>query len=232
MPVLEQLVFFGRLKGISRRRARESARAWLERLGIGDCAERRLQELSKGMQQKVQFIAAVLHDPPLLVLDEPFAGLDPVNAGLFLDEIRALHARGATILLSTHHLEQAERLVGAICLIHHSRVVIAGELARLKSELGRGRVLLDWSGDPAALADPSLVLSHRERADGWEFTLRDGADPQALLRRAVDGGEVRRFQLLEPSLSEIYLERVGGLERDAPRARDPADVPRAGEGAP
>jgi ABC-2 type transport system ATP-binding protein len=208
MAVLEQLIYFGRLKGLSRSGARRRAEQWLERMELTEWAGRKLADLSKGMQQKVQFACTVLHEPELLILDEPFSGLDPVNAELLAELIRELHAEGRTILLSTHRLEHAERLVSDICLIHRARAVLTGNLKRLKQESGRGRVLLDASGDLDALAAGEIVSSHRITAQGHEYTLREGISPQALLRHALELGEVRRFQLLEPTLHDLYVSLV------------------------
>jgi len=171
-----------------------------------------VDELSKGMQQKVQFIGAILHEPELLVLDEPFSGLDPINQDLLEEIVRELHARGATLLFSTHLMDQAERLCDRICLISRSRKILEGEVRELRRREGRGIVAIDFEGPRGWLATPEVVHLE-ESAEGVRVRLREGTDADLLLRRALDdGARISRFQRVEPRLHEIFVRAVGEAE--------------------
>ncbi len=211
MKVLEHLVFLARLRGVDGRHARASARGWLERLGLGDREGRRVEDLSKGMQQKVQFIGTVLHDPELLILDEPFSGLDPLNQDLLEEIVLEFRARGTTILFSTHLMDQAERLCERVCLISASRKVLDGTLEEIRRAEYDGVVAVDFEGVDDWIRGPDV--------EGWEpanggvrVRLRHGADPHGLLERAVaSGARITRFQVVEPRLHEIFIRRAGGV---------------------
>jgi ABC-2 type transport system ATP-binding protein len=213
MKVLDHLVFLGEAKGLARVTARRGAASWLERLGLSDWKTRKIDELSKGMQQKVQFVAAILHQPSLVILDEPFAGLDPVNSQVLKDIVRELAQSGTTILFSTHVMEQAERLCDAVCIIAKGRKVLDGAIADVKRSHGGQHVALAVSNG-ASIED---IVSNRTlvvRADSYgnyaEIELAQGADPQALLALLVDRGvRVTRFELTEPSLHKIFVDLVG-----------------------
>ncbi|MGH9328381.1 MAG: ABC transporter ATP-binding protein [Terriglobia bacterium] len=209
MKVLDVLVFLAGLKGIQQAEARKRARRWLERLEIGDWEGKKIVDLSKGMQQKVQFIASVLHEPRLLILDEPFAGLDPVNAAVIKDIMLELRARGATLILSSHRMEQVEMMCDTICLINGGRKLLDGELQAIKRQYGKNTLRIEYSGDDGFLRHPAWV----EKADHFgavaEVRLRPGADPQEILKSAVERGvKIYRFELVEPSLNEIFIEKV------------------------
>ena len=209
MQVLEVLVFLGSLKGLSEREAGRRAREWLERLDLADWAGKRINDLSKGMQQKVQFIAAVMHGPPLLILDEPFSGLDPLNAALIKDIMLELRERGSTIILSTHRMEQVEMMCDAICLIHQGRKVLEGELSAIKRSYGKNTLRIQYSGDDGFLDFPGLVESANHHGAMVDIKLRAGADPQEILRAAVERGvRITRFELIEPPLNDIFIEKV------------------------
>jgi ABC-2 type transport system ATP-binding protein len=221
MKVLEQLVFLGQIRGMSRSDARREATSWLERLDLADRADRRVEDLSKGMQQKVQFIGTVLHGPDLLVLDEPFSGLDPINQDVLESIVREFHTAGVTILFSTHLMEQAERLCERVCLISRSRKILNGDLRELKRQESGGIVAVDFEGAEGWVA--GREVRHVERTPtGVRVQIQDGADPHALLERAVATGiRVTRFQLMEPRLHEIFVRHVTaaeGASRDAPRS--------------
>lgn len=211
MRVLELLTFLAEIRDVPRRTARERAILWLERLEIAAWSRRRLEDLSKGMQQKVQFISTVLHEPDLLILDEPFSGLDPINQELLEAIVLDLHRQGATILFSTHLMEQAERLCERVCLISRSRRVLDGDLREIKRSERRGEVAISFDG-PDGWIDGPEVAGRRPIADGVSVVLSEGADPQAILRRAVAASDVviHRFELVEPRLHEIFLRHVGG----------------------
>ena len=209
MKVLEQLVFFGQLKGLDSAQAHSRARSWCERFELTSWMEKKVEELSKGMQQKVQFIGAVLHDPKLIIMDEPFSGLDPANAIALKDAVLELAKRGQTILLSTHRMDQAERLCQSICLINHGRAVLEGDLNQIKAKYGHTNVQIKYEGDAAFLRDTRLVQSFNDYGNYVELRLVLGADSQDLLRVASASARLTRFEVMEPSLEEIFLEAVG-----------------------
>lgn len=209
MKVLEQLVFLGQLKGLDGAQAHSRARSWCERFELTSWMDKKIEELSKGMQQKVQFIGAVLHDPKLIIMDEPFSGLDPANAIALKDAVLELAKRGRTILLSTHRMDQAERLCQSICLINHGRAVLEGDLNQIKAKYGRTNVQIKYEGDTAFLHDSRLVQSFNDYGNYVEVRLVPGADTQDLLRLASAGARLTRFEVMEPSLEEIFLEAVG-----------------------
>jgi ABC-2 type transport system ATP-binding protein len=212
MKVLDLLIFLGEIRGMGRREAREKARGWLERLGLEAWAERRTRELSKGMQQKVQFIGTVLHDPAVLVLDEPFSGLDPINQEVLEGIVREFHDGGATILLSTHLMDHAERLCERVCLLSRARKVLDSDLRELKMREGKGLVALEFQGDGRWLQGPE-VLQILPFQDGVHLLLKDGADHQAILRRGVEAGaRILKFELVEPRLHEIFVRHAGGRD--------------------
>jgi ABC-2 type transport system ATP-binding protein len=218
MPVLEQLVYYASLYGVPRARARSAAVDWLARFRIADLAERRAESLSKGNQQKVQFIATVLHDPDVILMDEPFVGLDPVNVALLKNAFLEMRDRGKTLIFSTHQLEQAEELCESVAIIDHGRVVTVGPTREVKRSTGRQVVRLATSndGDAAWLrALPHAVVT-RPGEDYTELRVDADGDPQEVLRAAIaHGGEVLRFEVADPSLEDVFVERVGALEREA-----------------
>ncbi|MDQ3906723.1 MAG: ATP-binding cassette domain-containing protein [Acidobacteriota bacterium] len=209
MRVADQLRFFAELKGLDARTADARASRWLERLKLEEWRLKKTDELSKGMQQKIQFITTVMHEPDLLILDEIFSGLDPVNAELLIEVLLELKAAGHTIILSTHQMEQAERLCDDICLIDKSRKVFDGPLREVKKSFGRHAVALRAEGTNGVLDDPRLVSSVKPLGDYSEVLLAEGADAQALLRRLIVGGaSVTRFETVEPSLHDIFIQKV------------------------
>ncbi len=210
MKVLDQLVFFGEIRGLSRSLARGRAEEWLERLGLGEWASRKVQTLSKGMQQKVQFISTVLHDPELLILDEPFSGLDPINQDVLEEIVLEEKERGKTILFSTHLMEQAERLCERVCLISRSRKVLDDDLKELKRRERSGVVAVEFDGEPPPVVSWPGVSEVEEVGDALHLTLRNGTPAADLLTRvAAEGANLRRFELLEPRLHEIFVRHAG-----------------------
>jgi ABC-2 type transport system ATP-binding protein len=208
MKVLNLLTFFGEIKGLSRRDAQNRAGSWLERLDLQDRALKPVEDLSKGMQQKVQFIATMLHEPELLILDEPFSGLDPVNAGVLKDIILEYHRKGHSIVFSTHMMEQVEKLCNQICLIHRGRVVLSGTLQSVKQRYGKNGLALSVVGDGSFLRDLPEVASLQDNGNELFLRLRDGADPDRVLDAARARVRVTRFELAEPSIHDIFIERV------------------------
>ena len=212
MTIIDQLVYFGSLYGETPERARREALAWLARFRIPDYAGRRAEELSKGNQQKVQFIAAVLHDPEVLLMDEPFTGLDPVNLVLLREAFIELRDRGRTLIFSTHQMEAAEAMCESVAIMDRGRLVAGGAVRDLKRASGRRglRIALEGDAAPAWLEDlPGVATAHRE-ADGGELELLPVADPGAILAAILErGATVLRFEVIEPSLEALFIELVG-----------------------
>lgn len=209
MKVGDQIQFFAALKNIDGKEADRRVDRWLSRLKLSEWKNRKSGELSKGMQQKVQFINSVIHEPDLLILDEPFSGLDPVNLELLKEVILELKAFGKTIIFSTHQMEIAERICDDICLINGSRKVLEGSIREVKRGFGRHAVALRLQGGDQVLADDSLVTKIDRHSDGMEVFLADGANAQTLLKRLIEAGaQIERFEMIEPSLSNIFIEKV------------------------
>lgn len=211
MKVLDHLVLLGRLHNLTEREARARARRWCDRLQLSEWTHNKVEELSKGMQQKVQFIATLLHDPDLIIMDEPFSGLDPANAVMLKDVLIGLKKAGKTILFSTHRMDQVERLCDSICLIDHGRAILEGDLKKIKASYGKNHVQIECDRDPH-LERCELVQSVNNYGNYVEVRLKPGADPQELLRLAADRVRISRFELLEPSLEEIFIDQVGRNE--------------------
>ena len=211
MRVGEQLLYLARLKGVGRAEARRALARWLDRFGAADWWHKRTQELSKGMQQKVQFIATIAHDPDLLIFDEPFSGLDPLNADLLREVILELKDEGRTILFASHRMEQVEQMCDDICLISGGRVVLGGRLREVKQSFGRDTVALAFEGD-AAFLDPlaeRLGLRITARSNNHaELRLPEPGLARTVLETALAHVDVVRFELVEPSLNEIFISAV------------------------
>ncbi len=221
MTVVDQLVFLAELHGLKRRAALPRIQSWLERLELGAWGKKKVEELSKGMQQKIQLVGTVLHEPEIIILDEPFSGLDPINQTLFKDAFAELKRQGKTLLFSTHVMEQAEKLCDEICLISHGRVVLAGRLAEIKQRLGGNSYRLTAEGDLAALAAlpgiAQVLLRDGDNGAGArtaKLLLAPGTDGADVLRRVVEKVRVREFRSEEPELEEIFIKAV----RDADAA--------------
>jgi ABC-2 type transport system ATP-binding protein len=213
MKVGEQLRFFAALYGVSDDRARSEIGEWLERFRIPDYLDRKVEELSKGNQQKIQFIAAILHDPAVLIMDEPFTGLDPVNVRLLKEAFIEMRDRGKTLIFSTHQMETVEELCESIAIIDQGRVIVSGSVRDVKRAMGRQVVRLaveaDGHGDDWLDQLPGVDVS-AEREDYVELRVPADRDPETILRAALDRGfRVLRFEIAEPSLEEIFIEHVG-----------------------
>jgi len=212
MKVGEQLLYLARLRGLSRADAVERIKQWLSRFDLKEWANKNVEDLSKGMQQKVQFIATVLHQPELIILDEPFSGFDPINANLLKDEILELRRQGATIIFSTHRMESVEELCDSIALINRAHKVLDGPVRDIRNQFrtdtyeveGRGRILV---------VHPDFeVIEHQERENGHFYNrikLHSGATPNDLLRFLIGQVEVQAFRELIPSINDIFIRRVG-----------------------
>ena len=218
LTVLDQLVYFASLYGERPEDARREARHWLARFRISDLADRRAEELSKGNQQKVQFVAAILHDPEVLLMDEPFTGLDPVNVGLLREAFVELRDTGRTIVFSTHQMELAESLCESVAIIDRGRLVAGGSVRSLKRAAGRRMVRLTLDDDAGAswLGSLAGVTVIRSDARHMELELTEGLDPGALLAQVVARGiQVTHFELADPTLEAIFIDRVGRAPDDA-----------------
>jgi ABC-2 type transport system ATP-binding protein len=209
MRVLDQLLFMARIKGRPAGEARPRAEAWLERFELADKRDAKLEELSKGNQQKVQLIATLLHEPELVILDEPASGLDPVNVVLVRDILKELKTGGKTILLSTHMMAEAERLVDEIVLIHRGQAVLKGDLDEVRSSYGRNTIHLGFEGEGSFLPSLAGVAGARVETNAAELRLATGADTQGILAAAMVRLKVNRFEVAAPSLEEIFINRVG-----------------------
>lgn len=208
MKVMDQLVFLGQLHGLNESTAKQRAGQWCERLRIADATGQKTEELSKGMQQKIQFISTLLHEPELIIMDEPFSGLDPVNAELLQDALIELKKAGRAILFSTHRMDQVEKLCDSICLINGGEAVLSGGMREVKSRYPRNHVVIDFEGDNGFLSHP-YVADYKAYAGHVDIRLAEGADPQALLHAAAERAKIYRFELIEPSLEEIFIQTVG-----------------------
>ena len=209
MKVIDQLVFFAQLHGLSSADARQRATRWAERLQIADSLDKKTEELSKGMQQKIQFIGTILHDPGLIVMDEPFSGLDPVNAVLLEQTLLALKDEGRAILFSTHRMDQVEKLCDSICLVNNGEAVLAGKMREIKSRYERNHVIVEFEGSSAFL-NSAEIAETKNFSGHAEIRLKPHADAQKLLREAAAVASIFRFELIEPSLEEIFIRTVGG----------------------
>ncbi|HUG28155.1 MAG TPA: ATP-binding cassette domain-containing protein [Gemmatimonadales bacterium] len=214
MKVKEQLAFFGEIKGISRRDAVARTATWLDRLGLHDWTDKKVEDLSKGMQQKVQFIGTLLHDPELVILDEPFSGLDPVNAQVMKDVVVEMARQGKTVLFSTHIMEQAEKMCDRIVIIARGEKVVDGPLAEIKREYGHRHVALNFTSNREAasrvLQDRTLVAKVDDYGATAEAELATGSEGEKLLHALVGAGVgLSRFEVVEPSLQAIFIAKVG-----------------------
>jgi ABC-2 type transport system ATP-binding protein len=209
MKVLDQLVFFGELHGVSPTDAQARAVSWARRLEIADVLTKKTEELSKGMQQKIQFISALLHDPGLIVMDEPFSGLDPVNASLLERTLLELKDQGKAILFSTHRMDQVEKLCDSICLVNKGQAVLAGRMRDIKSSYERNRVIIEFEGDSSFLSSAEIAEANNFSGHA-EIKLKPSGDAQKLLHEAAAMATIYRFELVEPSLEEIFIQTVGG----------------------
>ena len=208
MKVMDQLMFMGELRGLDPAVAGRRAHDWCERMQILEAIDKKTEELSKGMQQKIQFIATLLHDPELVIMDEPFSGLDPVNATLLQDTLIELKKAGKAILFSTHRMDQVEKLCDAICLIDRGHPVLQGGMREVKSRYERNQLLMNFEGDSSFLQHPAIA-SYKNYAGQAEIQLKPGANAQDLLREAIPKASITKFELVEPSLEEIFIRTVG-----------------------
>jgi len=208
MKVGEHLTYLARLKGLSATDARAKISAWMEKFGIEDWWDKKVEELSKGMQQKIQFIATVVHEPKLLILDEPFSGLDPVNTNLIKDEIHSLRGKGMSIIFSTHRMEQVEEICEHIVLINKGENVLEGKVSAVKDRFKQNLFELEYEGElPGGLLEQATVI--HQQPGRLTVQVAETAESNTLLRAMLDRGVfVKRFQEILPTLNEIFIRQV------------------------
>lgn len=209
MKAWELLAYFGTLKGVPKADAKVKARQLLETVGLGEFADHRCEQLSKGMGQKVQILATIMHDPELVILDEPFSGLDPVNVEMMREVILKMKRDGRTVIFSTHVMENAEKLCDGIVMIHRGKKVLDGTLAEVKSGGDRG-IQIDYDGSGDVLRELPGITRINDSGKHAEIFLAAGTDPQEILKRLVGRLVIRRFDLREPSLHEVFFRAVKG----------------------
>src|SRR5205085_5735362 len=209
MKVVELLAFLAEIKGRKGPAVAKDIARWMERFELTDKRNAKVEELSKGNQQKVQLIGTLLHDPDLIVLDEPQSGLDPVNMVIVRDLLRELKEQGRTILLSTHMMGEAERMADDIVLVHHGKVVLSGPLDFIRSSAGKNTVHMEYDGDGSFLRDLPEVKRVTVVNNAAEIVLNDEADPQNVLQASLNRIRIRKFELASPSLEQIFIEKVG-----------------------
>lgn len=210
MKIVDQLRYFSALKNVPQAEADRRIDFWLARMNLSEWKKKKTTDLSKGMQQKIQFISAVMHEPDLIILDEPFSGLDPINVETLQEIVLELKAAGKTIIFSTHLMSTAERLCDDIFLINKSQKVLAGTLREVKQSFNRNLIALRATNTNGVLTDKTLIHKIEQHADETEVSLVENANPQILLQRLIESGaNVSKFELIEPSLNDIFIEKVG-----------------------
>ncbi len=208
MKVGDHLLYLGRLKGLSKTKTEAEVRHWFEKFEISDWWNKKVEELSKGMQQKIQFIATVLHRPKLLILDEPFSGLDPINTNLIKDEIHQLHKNGTSILFSTHRMEQVEEICEHIVLINQGKNILEGEVKAIRNQFKEHQFRIDFDGKlPEGLSSKVRIV--KENGGSVIVQLQEEAGSNPLLGYLIDQGvQIKAFNELLPSLNEIFIRQV------------------------
>ncbi len=217
MKIFELLLFLAEIKGRRGAGVAKSIDRWLDRFELGEKRDAKVEELSKGNQQKVQLIGTLLHDPELIILDEPQSGLDPVNMVLVRNLLRELKEEGRTILLSTHMMGEAERMADDIVLVHQGKVVLDGSLESVRESFGKNTLHIDYEGDGHFLGELPDVTRASIVNNAAELSLSEGADPQKILQASVGRLRIRKFEVAAPSLEEIFIEKVGEKTLEAVR---------------
>lgn len=203
--VLETILYFAELKDIDKKFALDRANYWLEKFGLMDRAKNRIEELSKGNQQKVQIIIAILHDPELIILDEPFAGLDPVNQELLKEILLGLKKENKTIIFSTHQMDQVEKLCDSICLINKGKPVLSGLLTDVKRKFGRNTIHIEFDGDGEMLKNLKYVKAVDVYPNYAEIMVEDNVEPIEVLKQIIERVNLKKFEIKEPSLHSIFI---------------------------
>ncbi|SIS47355.1 ABC transporter ATP-binding protein [Salimicrobium flavidum] len=209
LKVEDQLVYLAKLRGMSKQEAVPEINRWLERFKVPEYRTKKVEELSKGNQQKIQFISAVLHKPKLLILDEPFSGLDPVNVGMLKEAVVELKEAGTSIVFSSHRMEHVEELCESLCIMHKGKPVVHGGLKEIKRSFGKQKVRIEAEFDVGFLRDKEEVLHYKETSEGAICQVKEDKDAEELFEALQGRGFVRQFVLEEPSLEDIFIEKVG-----------------------
>jgi len=209
MKVSEVLMFLTKLKSMDRSEAKREMDYWLERMELMDWKKKKVEELSKGMQQKLQFIGTIIHKPKLLILDEPFMGLDPINTNLIKEIILEMKKKGTTIIFSTHLMENAEKLCDEIMLINKGKDILSGKLNEIKKSFGKRNIILKYDGKDDFLTKSDKILKFDNFGNYVEVQLKPEANPQEFLNDIVSSISIQRFEIVEPSLNDIFIESVG-----------------------
>ena len=209
LKVKEQLIYLGKLRGMRKNDALEEINHWLERFQVPDYLNRKVEELSKGNQQKIQFISAVLHKPRLLILDEPFSGLDPVNVEMLKKAVIELKEAGTSIVFSSHQMDHVEEMCEHVCILHRGKAVVQGTLTNIKRAYGKKNVSIQADFSLEFLRQFPGVISYRPKRSGCQIQVEDEGTSQAIFSELQDKGFIRKFELEEPSLNEIFIDKVG-----------------------
>ncbi|MDA7028418.1 ABC transporter ATP-binding protein [Bacillus sp. CLL-7-23] len=209
LKVKDQLAYLGRLKGMTKQTTLKEMHNWLERFHITEYADKRVEELSKGNQQKIQFITAVLHKPELLILDEPFSGLDPVNVELLKEAVIGLKDSGVSIVFSSHRMEHVEELCEHVCILQRGTPVVQGKLKEIKRSFGKKNVTIHSDIDLNFLKETKGITKWRETSEGVSLQIENEDISQELFSMLQGRGFIRKFELEEPSLNDIFIEKVG-----------------------
>ncbi|WP_428236598.1 ABC transporter ATP-binding protein [Gracilimonas sp.] len=209
MKVLDQLMYLTQLKGMNSTDAKKAIDYWLDRFDASDWKKKEINELSKGMSQKIQFIATIAHDPDIYIFDEPFSGLDPINSETLKEIIIELREKGKTILFSTHRMEQVEQMCDDICLFNQGEAVLTGNLREIKSSFGENTINLEFEGDSSFLDTLDNVRINNRSTNFAEIRVLDGQNMQDILKVAMEHAEIHKFERIEPSLTEIFISTVG-----------------------
>lgn len=209
MKVFDQLMYLTQLKGMDASAAKKAINFWLERFGASDWKKKEINELSKGMSQKIQFISTIAHDPDIYIFDEPFSGLDPINSETLKEIIIELREQGKTILFATHRMEQVEQMCDDICLFNQGEVVLTGKLREIKASFGKNTINLEFEGDGSFLDQLKDVRINNRSTNFAEIRILNGQSMQDILKLAMEHAEIHKFERIEPSLTEIFISTVG-----------------------
>jgi ABC-2 type transport system ATP-binding protein len=208
--VCDQILYLAQLKGMKKKDADSNLKMWLEKFSVPEYYNKKVEELSKGNQQKIQFIAAIIHRPQILVLDEAFSGLDPVNVELLKETVKELRNDGASIVFSTHRMEHVEELCRNVCILHKSRTVLTGNIKEIKKSLPKERIMLSTTDEVHGLSDISGINKVIRHEFGYELHMTNEEAAGQVLQKAMEQSTVQRFEIMEPTLNEIFIKAVGG----------------------
>lgn len=208
--VCDQLIYLAQLRGMSKKDAEQSLKKWLDRFEVPEYYSKKVEELSKGNQQKIQFIASVIHSPKIVILDEAFSGLDPVNVELLKSTVKELRDSGTSILFSTHRMEHVEELCRNITILHRSNAVLKGNLKEIKKQFPKERVILNTEKEVTGIERIAGVTSVNRHEYGYEVGIANEAAGAEILRHALEQTAITRFEIKEPTLNEIFIKTVGG----------------------